>query len=160
MKKVLFKIGTLLVLLSSTASGQELITDSMFNSGTGAFSVTGTEGADHIVITVAGNNEIEVGNAASGVFADTVSTIFVDGLAGNDRIDLSGVLSTNFSSVSMNEGAITIEGGAGNDTINGSGLDDTIEGGAGDDNIDGGPGDDLIFGDQIVGDIDLSLIHI
>ena len=144
MKIVLFKILTLLVLVASPASGQVLtVTDSAFDSSTGAFSVTGTQGADSIVITVTEDNIVEVGDVESGVNAGDVRTIFVDGLAGDDSIDLSGVLPSRFTSISATEGAITMEGGAGNDTICGS------------------PGNDSIFGGSeggvsIVGDVDLN----
>ena len=70
MKLVLFNIFTLLVLFASSASGQVLtITDSVFDSNTGAFSVTGTQGADSIVITVTKDNIVEVGDVESGVNA-------------------------------------------------------------------------------------------
>ena len=144
MKLVLFNIFTLLVLFASSASGQVLtITDSVFDSNTGAFSVTGTQGADSIVITVTKDNIVEVGDVESGVNAGDVRTIFVDGLAGDDSIDLSGVLQSRFTSISTTEGAITMEGGAGNDTICGSPGNDSIFGGSG-------------GGVSIVGDVDLN----
>ena len=148
MSKTLFKFLALIVLLSNplSASGQATnVTNAVFDAGTGAFSVTGTEGADSIVITVSANDIVEVGNVASGVNAGDVTTISVDGLGGNDLIDLSRVLASDFSGISSDAGAITIEGGFGNDTIFGSGLDDTIRGGA---------GDDFIYGDQLAGNQD------
>ena len=158
MKKVLFNICTLFVLFASPALGQVTITDSVFDSNTGAFSVTGTEAADSIVITVNENNIVEVGSVESGVDAADVRTIFVDGLAEDDVIDLSGVLPSSFTSISTAEGAITVKGGAGGDRIIGSGLDDTIAGGAGDDFVSGGPGADHIDGDQPAGDQDGSVL--
>ena len=151
MSKVLFKLCALFVLLSNPVSGQVLnvIEVATFIPATGAFSVTGTDGADSIFITVT-DNIVEVSGVGSGVNADEVTTIFVRGLGGDDLIDLSRVLASDFTGMLTPEGltvegAITIEGGSGGDTIFGSGLDDIIRGGA---------GDDLICGDQLVGNQD------
>ena len=152
MPKQFFYICALLLLFDSPVSGQvATVTDFSFDVLTGEFSVTGTEGEDSILITVSDDNTVEVGNVETNVGADEVNTIFVDGLGGDDNIDLSAVVAANFTSISAAAGAITIEGGAGNDTIFGSALNDTIKGEAGDDSIYGGPGDDHLLGDRPIG---------
>ena len=152
MPKHIFYFCTFVLLFASQASGQlTTVTDFSFDDSTGEFSVIGTGAGDSIIITVNGDNIVEVGNVGSGVNADDVVTIFVDGFAGDDQIDLSGVVAANFTGISATAGAITIEGGAGNDTIFGSALNDTIKGEAGDDNIYGGAGDDHLLGDRPIG---------
>ena len=143
MSKVFLKFCAIIALISSPVLGQES-PEPTFNPGTGALTVTGTSAPDSIVITVE-NNIVQVSGFGSGVNADEVTTILVEGLAGNDVIDLSEVLASDFPGISLEAGAITIEGGSGNDRIFGSGLDDTIR---------GGTGNDFIFGDQREGNRD------
>lgn len=107
----------------------------------------------------------------TGLASAVTSIDIIDGI-GNDTIDLSEVDGVDFSSLS--DGAVTVDGGAGNDTITGTtewgdylfggvgndsilggGGNDTIDGGPGNDSIDGGAGDDSIVGgggtDSILG---------
>jgi len=144
MPKVFFKLCALFVLLSSPVSAQVTDIMTVFDSSTGALSVEGTAGADSIVITLTANGTVEVSGVDSMADAGNVTEISVDGLAGDDQIDLSRVLekpdSTGFTGISTEDVAITIEGGPGSDTIFGSGFGDTIR---------GGPGNDFIYGDLL-----------
>jgi Ca2+-binding RTX toxin-like protein len=74
-----------------------------------------------------------VGCVVNGEF---VAGTTINGTSGNDVIDCSG-----------SEGAVTVNGGAGNDTIIGSEFSDVLHGGSGNDEINGGD-----FGDQLFGD--------
>lgn len=138
----------------------------------GLLTVTGTSsGSEHF-----GNDVIEVhyeragrgsgdpfnlhvrlnGNLIGQFAHNTVSRVRVFGLAGHDRIDLSGVtLPGGFERGGLNVPAV-VEGGAGNDTIIGGNESDTLLGGAGRDVIHGGRGADLIVGgagnDKLHGD--------
>ena len=122
--------------------------------------VIGTDASDSITISVTAGGSVEVGGRDTEVTADSVESIFVTGLGGNDTIDLSAVdvLSfANLNSVRVEGGdgldvidgsqvSTYIFGGDGNDTIEGGGGDDVIYGGNGDDIIEGGRGDDLLIG--------------
>jgi len=124
-----------------------------------------TDGAEKFVVS-GDSNELTVRYYKNGVMQgvpqkyDTPDTIIVQGGAGDDIIDFSGVTGTAIH--------FEIDGGAGNDTIilggnsdstsvvTGGAGDDLIVGSAGDDVIIGGVGDDTIFGeggdDQLFGD--------
>lgn len=75
------------------------------------------------------------------------STLKVNGKAGNDTINVSG-LESNASTedTDTEDPNVTIDGGPGDDTIIGSDFDDTLDGGEGDDDVSGGDGDDEIDG--------------
>ena len=123
----------------------------------GVLQVNGTEFNDVIELTVSGNNEIEVdgdlvfnslGEAAS---AENTNSIIVNGFAGEDLIDLSGL---NFSSPTPVNIDVVVDGGSQGDEIIGSSLNDSIFGGAGDDTLVGGAGNDFLSGgNRILGDI-------
>lgn len=83
---------------------------------------------------------------------DVTSIVLVTG-AGNNTIDLSGVLASAFTgltsiSVQSGNGDDSITGGNADDTISGGDGNDTIAGGSGNDNIDAGDGDDSVSGDD------------
>ena len=63
--------------------------------------------------------------------------LVVNGLAGNDTIDASGLVAGQVN--------MTIDGGAGNDTIIGSRGADILLGGDGNDIVTGGAGNDTAF---------------
>jgi Ca2+-binding RTX toxin-like protein len=106
-----------------------------------AVSVSGSAGADRIVVT-------EVGGVAEVIRPTTLvritgadpdfDTLTVDGLAGNDTIDATG----------LTPGIIQlgIVGGDGDDTLLGSPGDDGLDGGFGNDTLTGGAGDDVLLG--------------
>ena len=73
-----------------------------------------------------------------------VADIFVDGGAGNDTIDATGLQASAY--IFGGIGDDTITGGLGNDTIYGQEDNDVLHGGAGDDQIDGGSGVNMIWG--------------
>ncbi len=90
-----------------------------------------------ITLTTGAGASIWVNAQAYGTVFNTTE-IRVYGLDGKDTIDLSGL--TSFG------GAVTLDGGAGNDTIFGSPGKDTILGGAGIDDLYGLGGHDTLDG--------------
>jgi Ca2+-binding RTX toxin-like protein len=111
-------------------------------SGTGdgaadVVTVNGSNGNDVISLTNSENARVFINGLAAQVTIDgvdpTLDTLVVNGGAGNDTIDASG-LSSNWIN-------LTIDGGAGNDTIIGSGGNDTLIGGDGNDLVIWNPGD-------------------
>jgi Ca2+-binding RTX toxin-like protein len=91
--------------------------------------VVGMDGSDVVIssFTVNGVDQSPVEVKGFGRFSG-VHKIIVDGGAGDDVIDLSGVSSSI---------AVTMHGGAGNDVLTGGQGNDTIFGDAGDDEIHG-----------------------
>ncbi|MFK7819782.1 MAG: beta strand repeat-containing protein, partial [Planctomycetaceae bacterium] len=125
---------------------------SMFNSGTGALSVT-ADAADNVEITAVGG-EVKINGAdpdTGTVFAEEVVTIDVSATGNfSNIINLVGVDPAVFGGVS----GVTLAGGAGNDEITAPRLDslvrgedgnDTLRSGDGDDTIEGGDGNDLLL---------------
>lgn len=108
----------------------------------GVLTVTGTEGRDQIVvrehhdtISVKGM-QIDVGGVMqSTVPASAVTSVAVNALGGNDRVDVRTL-----------KVAAVVDGGAGNDVILGGVGDDSLTGGDGNDILNGGAGDDSING--------------
>ncbi len=90
--------------------------------------VDGDEGDD--VITV-----LRVSDPA----ATTLTSIVLNGGAGNDRLDASAIAFAT---------SVTLNGNAGNDTLVGGPGVDHYNGGAGDDTLVESPGDDLMSGDD------------
>ena len=110
-------------------------------SGAGRLTVTGTGGADTIIVRAVSGPRIQV--AAVGVNtsfpAGAVHSIVVNGLGGNDTIridDARFALTTTRPT--------TIDGGASNDTIRGGKGAETLRGGIGNDTITGLRGNDRI----------------
>ena len=111
-----------------------VVTDYGFDPTTNALTVVGTNTEDTISISVSGNDLVEVGSLETNIDPATVSSILVNGLDGNDEIDLSGVDPAVFTELDLTE----------------------IFGGGGDDTIDGSDGNDIIFGDNqevLLGDV-------
>jgi hypothetical protein len=108
----------------------------------GILTVTGTDAADRIevrqhgdTITVRGMT-IDVGGVSQkSVSAQDVTEVVVDGLGGNDRINLRTL-----------KVPTSVDGGAGNDLIVGGMADDSITGGDGNDSLFGEAGDDSLTG--------------
>lgn len=89
-----------------------------------------------VVVTVNGERHILEGDAARA--------LTLRGNAGDDTIDAAGPLS--FLWPFAVPGALTLDGGAGNDRIRGGRGNETIRGDRGDDEIDAGAGDDTVLG--------------
>jgi len=93
-------------------------------------------GVDQIVVSVvfdagANANVVVVNGHITSIVADQVEAIVVRGGDGNDVIDLSLIDASSFAN--LVDGAITIDGGDGDDFITGAPLSSTILGGAGND---------------------------
>ena len=108
--------------------------------------VTGTPGADSITLRLRSGDpntlEVDVGANGTADFAfdrNRVTTIVVQGGAGNDTLVASSLLGT-FTSTE----ATTLDGGDGNDTILGEAGPERLLGGAGNDFVDGNQGTDTV----------------
>src|SRR5262249_22798796 len=123
--------------------GTAIITDDADNPGSNVLLITGTNRSDVIVVEpqpksfgilrVVQNKHVLV------TFISTdVQRIVIFGLAGNDKITVSGALSQ----------PAVIFGGNGNDAIVGGSGDDQISGGNGNDSIVGGLGNNILCGDN------------
>jgi hypothetical protein len=113
--------------------------------------ITGTNGADVIVVKGAGTHFVNAG-AGNDVICGSIGNDRINAGAGNDYIagnagsdTISG--STGNDVIAGGKGSDKISGGVGNDTISGGAGNDTISGGAGNDVIPGGSGSDKISGD-------------
>ena len=104
--------------------------------------ITGTAGNDTIRVSQQDAATIRVEqNGVVTFFNDTnVSTIHVNALAGNDRVEM---IST--TALPLTE-RVTLVGGDGNDSLTGGAGDDSLDGGNGDDVLSGGAGNDLLGG--------------
>jgi len=123
----------------------------------GDVTVTGTEGADHLVQDYDGVN-LNEGSEPTARDNDISKgqDITFEGLGGDDIISGSAP-GTRFGS------RLTASGGSGDDELTGSASQDTIDGGPGADQIDGaqsqdtltgGPGDDVVIGGSDADDSD------
>lgn len=135
---------------------------SAFDSNTGALTIAATQASDIAVRSVDNDLQITINgvvdNSLGSITAASVKSISLEGSAGDDRIDLSGVTAVEFTNLT----GTTVQGGDGNDTIIGSALDDRLIGGAGDDSILAGAGNDLLNGsfgnDTLFGEAGVDLI--
>jgi Ca2+-binding RTX toxin-like protein len=101
--------------------------------------VTVTSNADSDTITLAAaGGFVTVNGTPTTLPADANAQILVNGGAGDDAVDLTG-LATNY-------GAATLNGGDGDDAIVGGAKDDTVNGDAGDDRLVGFKGKDTVNG--------------
>lgn len=76
------------------------------------------------------------------------STIWLNGNAGNDELDASGLVGDPpvRAVIRGGDGRDTLRGGAGDDELFGERDGDSLEGGMGRDLLDGGPGNDTLLG--------------
>src|SRR5688500_2418993 len=127
---------TITAVLPTQGPGTAVLVNDPDAPGKKMLSVLGTAGADQIRLKQdkKGNVEVRLGNKRLGSFSG-MTRIVVDGGAGNDTIDASGVTVP-----------VVILGGDGDDLINGGDGNDILLGGAGNDNISGSYGNDLIGG--------------
>jgi uncharacterized delta-60 repeat protein len=107
----------------------------------GVLRVTGTPGADHIVVRRRADG-VEVVGLPGRFDPGLFSRVEINSLAGDDRVDASG-LSVPVT-VDAGDGDDVVLGGAGSDSLSGGGGRDTVFGGRGGDTIVGGEGNDYI----------------
>ncbi len=108
--------------------------------------VTGGEGTDRVIVQGDGDFTID---------QDATSVERVDGGAGNDQMDATGMTeratqlgNAGDDTLTGGEGSDVQYGGADNDVISGGGGNDIIRGDAGTDRLTGGAGDDYIDGGE------------
>lgn len=106
--------------------------------------VYNTTGTTPLTVTVAsGKLRVKIGNVVQPVVDPaTVRSITLNGGAGRDSINLTGLSALLYSHVL----GVTIHGGDGNDVLIGSFGADSIDGGNGNDSITGGVGNDSLMG--------------
>ncbi len=147
--------------MSGTAVKQVAIDLSGFDgNGDLAFdrvTVDGTAGNDHVTVSSANGVVTMTGLPAQVTVShgELDDEIQINGGAGNDVIDASGVQSGNsHMTLDGSAGNDTITGGADGDLIFGGDGHDVLKGGSGADTIDGGTGNDTIIGgigDDVLG---------
>jgi hypothetical protein len=111
----------------------------------GTLTITGSEGADRIVITANKKNILVREGSHQSRFgkADHITNLVVNSLGGNDRVKITGKLA---ATVNGGDGNDLIQGGAGDDVLVGGNGNDRIFGNGGKDSITGGAGRDVMFG--------------
>jgi len=113
----------------------DLVAGAMVVNGTPQSDVISVyEDAPGVGVTINDYEGIEIGNKTS---------LTINGGVGHDTIDLN-----NIAVPAALNGAITVDGGLGNDTLLGSAGDDLLLGGPGDDLIRGNDGDDTLRGHE------------
>ena len=124
--------------------------DDTLNGGDGNDTLNGGAGADAMSGGI-GNDTYTVNNAGdtvtenSGEGTDTVKTALASYTLGSNVENLTGTVATG-QTLTGNELANTVTGGAGDDTIAGAGGNDILNGGTGDDTLTGGEGNDTLTG--------------
>lgn len=128
--------------------------------GTAASNLTGITGIEdnetfivsHVAGT-AGNETISIEAYGANWTYENISSISGDAGAGDDIIDLTGVLSDaniqggeGFDEIYGGEGNDTLEGGDGSDVLEGAGGNDMLLGGGGNDYLSGGAGTNVLDG--------------
>lgn len=122
------------------------------------------------VAAVSSNLEVKAGSALiTRVPTNRVTSLEINGSAGNDRVTLSALPSSLSGHVTLNGAAgndslngtaatveVLLDGGSGKDTLLGGASDDTLLGRDGDDSLKGNAGDDILLGgdgkDTLFGD--------
>ena len=108
--------------------------------------ITGTAGNDKIMVVQVKDTIRVAGVPGEGFNAASVHSILVNGLAGDDIINLRSEGAKEFRPI---RAAVIVNGGDGNDAIYGAiGGSNTIHGDAGNDGIAGGYLADQLFGDD------------
>ena len=113
--------------------------------------VNATNGDDLVTVSSLGSKVFVDGLSAQVAVdhAETGDKLVVNGLAGDDVFDASGLEAGKISlQLFAGAGDDVVIGSAGNDAIDGGAGDDVLFGGDGNDTIGGGTGDDLLFGDS------------
>ena len=116
-----------------------------------ARTITGTNGADVIVVKGSGTHTVNAG-AGNDMICGSIGNDRINASAGNDYI--AG--NSGNDTLAGGAGNDVIAGGSGNDTLSGSVGNDTLAGGAGNDSLKGESGSDSLAGnsgnDRISGD--------
>jgi Ca2+-binding RTX toxin-like protein len=119
-----------------------------FDALSGTISVTDTGPGDAAVTikVIGGNVVVEINGVADTSFgtiaASDVTAIVVTGGALGNQVDLTGVTSTDFTTLT----SVQVDGGAGDDSLLGSDFADSLTGGTGNDSLAGGAGNDVLNG--------------
>lgn len=122
------------------------------NAGDGAadtITLQATNGDDAVTVSLVNGNLVVDGLASQVVisnFEGNLDRLVINGLAGDDVIDASALLSGFAFNANGGAGADVMLGGAGNDVMTGGDGDDVLLGAAGDDVLDGGDGEDVLIG--------------
>ncbi len=141
--------------LFSTAAGQTITLGATlgvpgFTVESGGETVTVTDVEEVTVDFTAGSGSLVMTGdfASSGI---NVSTIHVEGGAGDDVVDGSAMVHSSGSSdvrivANGNDGNDILRGGVGDDLLSGGNDNDVLAGNDGDDTLDGGAGNDRVSG--------------
>lgn len=181
MRRLAISIFALVVLAPASASAAVTATSEVSSAGV-SVSVVGDAASDEITVSCGMDANVKVNglDPADPAACSEVTSITVDGGAGDDLIDLSQVEPPAFGAVCgpCPGGAYSIVAeclsGAGNDTVIAGSVgtliggcqglrsmtgDDEVDGGSGDDAIAAGPGEDQVLGgggdDQLFGGPDV-----
>jgi Ca2+-binding RTX toxin-like protein len=119
--------------------------DSLVGNG-GNDTLTGGTGNDTLNGGAGINRLVESADVDFTLTNTSLSGLGSDVLSGITRAHLTGGPSNNRLDASAFTGAVTLDGGAGNDTLVGSPGNDSLNGGDGDDLLLGGPGNDTLTG--------------
>jgi Ca2+-binding RTX toxin-like protein len=99
--------------------------------------ITGTDDADEIIISVAGQNLVVSDNGdETSIPLNQVEELFLDARAGDDLVRASDRVEID----------LWLAGGPGSDSLRGGGGSDTLIGGEGNDRLDGGKRGDVFTG--------------
>jgi Ca2+-binding RTX toxin-like protein len=106
-----------------------------------------TNGDDVIVVASAGGVVTVTGLAAAVTIHgfEAQDRLVIQGLAGDDVVDASGLVPGILLTVAGGDGDDVLIGGDGGDTLAGDAGDDVLIGGPGLDVLDGGDGDDIVI---------------
>ena len=125
--------------VSANANGNVTLNGAQLTVNGAAVAATSVTTLD--VIGGKGKNTIDLSGVTATAFT-TLTTVKIDGGAGNDHITGSGLN----DSIVGGSGNDIIKGGLGNDSLNGGSGNDLLNGDAGNDLLTGGTGDDSLNG--------------
>ena len=102
-----------------------------------------TTGVEEIVINTNGGGDSVIISGDLGGTGVSTSTVTVNGDAGDNVLDASGVVAGVRPAV-----RVVLNGAGGSDTLKGGAGDDTLSGGDGSDRLTGGAGNDTLYGNS------------
>ena len=119
--------------------GQDLM--QMTGTGDGADAVTGGAGDNDRVQATVENTQVGLSSIATVevVSNDGFANVRIEGTAGADTLNFTGVTLTGITAINGLAGNDTLTGSAAADRINGAGGDDTLDGAGGNDTLVAGP---------------------